>query len=346
MQQSKMEQLSHPPTTFLSLPREIRDHIYGFALLASTCVVVWSSRWMRVNKFDDQGVDIDGKTALEYQRVVDHKATASSIQHLALNLLRCNNTTVAREAAITFYTNNTFSFLGDHNWDPIVSWLESIGAQNRGYITRLNVTARLPDRAWQQRDGTRVKFPGLKEELYQRNPHLYRSPESTKEGEVENINPIIETIFAILGSRDARSTLKLHLLLDPNFLPGVEFLDNDQSAYYHFFTMDLPNLIEKFCVAYTTKSENRNHVEALWMGETLRHEFINKRGLIQKREWEIVETKEVETPRLWTPPPGHAPLGPILKMRFTLKRQEQTAILLAEDPSPYSLPRYFNQDVG
>ena len=110
--------------------------------------------------------------------------------------------------------------------------------------------------------------------------------------------------------------------------------------------MDLPNLIEKFCVAYTTKSENRDHVEVLWMGETLRHEFINKRSLIQKRGWEIVETEEVETPRLWTPPPGYAPLGPILKMRFTPKRQEQTAILLAEDPSPYSLPRYFDQDVG
>jgi len=60
------------------------------------------------------------------------------------------------------------------------------------------------------------------------------------------------------------------------------------------------------------------------------------------RGWEIVETEEVEEPILWTPPPGHAPVGPILKMRFTLKRQEQTAILLAEDPSPYSFLGYFD----
>jgi len=264
-----MEQLSHSPTTFLSLPRELRDKIYGFSLLASTCIVVWSGRWVCVNRYDDQGVDIDGKTVSEYELVVDNKATASSVQHLALNLLRCNNTTVAREAAMSFYTNNTFSFLGDHDWDPIVSWLESIGAQNRGYITSLNAAARRPARAWQRRDGTRVKIPDLREELYPRNPHLYRSPESTEEGEVENINPIIETVFAILGSRDARSTLKLHLLLDPNFLPGVELLDNNQSAYSHFFTMDLPNLIEKFRVDYIIKSENRDHVEVLWKGETL-----------------------------------------------------------------------------
>ncbi|KAF2008256.1 hypothetical protein BU24DRAFT_429503 [Aaosphaeria arxii CBS 175.79] len=342
MQQSKMEQLSHPPTNFLSLPREIRDRIYSFALLASTCVVVWTGRWVCINKFDDQGVDVDGKTALEYRRIVDNKATASSIQHLALNLLCCNNTIVEREAAMTFYTNNTFSFLGDHNWDPIVSWLEAIGARNRGYITKLNVTARRPDQAWQRRDGTRVKIPNLREELYQRNPHLYRSPQSTEEGEVENINPAIETIFAILGSRDAWSTLKLQLLLDPNCLPGVELLDDDQSAYAQIFTMDLPNLIEKFRVAYTSQSENRGHVEVLWVGETLRHEFINKRSLIQKQGWEIVETREVETPRLWTPPPGHAPLGPILKVRFTLKRRVQTAVLVAEDPNPYSYLGYFD----
>ncbi|OCK73153.1 hypothetical protein K432DRAFT_399069 [Lepidopterella palustris CBS 459.81] len=342
MQQSKMENLSHPPTNFLSLPREIRDHIYGFALLASTCVVVWSGRWKTINTLNDQGVDADGKTEYEYERVVDHKAITLSIQHLALNLLRCNNATVAREAAMTFYAHNTFSFLGDHNWDPIVSWLESIGVQNRGYITRLSATVRQPQHAWQRCDGTRVKIPDLHEELYQRNPHLYRSPESTEEGEVENINPNIETIFAILGSRETRSTLKLHLLLDPNLLPGIELLgEENQSAYTKFFTMDLPNLIEKFRVAYTTKSENSGHVEVLWKGETRRHEFIKKWSLIQKRGWEIVETEETETPRRVTPPPGFAQPGPMLKMQFTLKRQKQTDIILAEDPSPYGV-RYFD----
>jgi hypothetical protein len=220
--------------------------IYDFALLASTCIVVWSGRWVCLSKFDGQGDIIGGGTAVEYQRVVDDKATASTIQHLALNLLRCNNSTVAREAAKAFYTYNTFSFLGDHNWDPIVSWLESIGAQNRGYITRLDITAKRPPRAWQRHDGRRVKIPDLREELYPRNPHLYRSPDSTREREVENINPIIEKIFAILGTRGPRSMLKLHLLLDPHFLPGVELLDEDQAAYSSLFTMGLPNLIEKF----------------------------------------------------------------------------------------------------
>lgn len=287
---------------------------------------------------DEQDVDIDGKTALETQPVVDKKAIASSIQHLAINLLRCNNTTVAREAAMTFYTNNTFLFLGDHNWDPIVSWLESIGARNRSYLTRLDATARRPERAWQRPDGTRVKIPELRGELYPRNPHLYLSPESTKQGKVENINPSIERIFAILGSRDTRSTLKLHLLLDSDFFPGVELMEEYRCDEY-FFTMDLPNLIEKFRAAYTTMSENHGHVEVLWMGEAPLHGFVNKRSLIEKRGWKIVETEEVE--KHWSSTSPHCIALParILRMRFTLKKQEQTAILLAEDPSPYSFLR-------
>lgn len=359
-QQSEMESLLRPQTTFLSLPREIRDEIYDFALLASSSIVVCSSRWVdpiawkhadcyavhrgpdlytldQGNTSDDHVNDIDedtkGPDEYACDRVVNTRATKLSIQGLALNLLRCKNTTVAREAAMTFYTKNTFSFLGDHNWDPIIFWLESIGARNRSYLTRLDVRARQPRHAWQRSDGTRIKIPTLHDEVYPRSPHLYLSPESTKEGEVENINPAIEKMFALLGIRDSKSTLKLHLLLDKFVLPGVKPVDYDRSADEHFFSMDLPNLVEKFRLDYTMKDESCSPVEVLWMGKTVRHSFNDNRSLMQKHGWEIVKTEDEDPPELtWC----GTVIPPIFRIRFTLRKREQPAKLVAEDPSPYS----------
>jgi len=53
-------------------------------------------------------------------RSVDHEDMAASIRHLNLNLYFCSKL-LSQEAAAVFYKNNTFSFLGDHNWDPIVA---------------------------------------------------------------------------------------------------------------------------------------------------------------------------------------------------------------------------------
>lgn len=327
------------PTTFLSLPREIRDYIYNIALCTTISIIVWSGQWICVSNFDDNGNIISGGT-IKYKRCRDQNATNLTIQHLTVNLLRCNNSIVAGEAAMMFYTHNTFSFLGDHNWDPIVSWLTSIGAKNQGYIRRLDVSARRPNRAWQRSDGTRVRIPTLREELYPRNPYLCL-PESIKEGEVENINPRIETLFSILCDRGSKYILELRLLLDPYFFPGLEIIES-QTADHEFFTMDLLNLVEKFYNNYTNQCRGGGRIDILWIGKTDRDAFIENRNLIQRRNWEIIETKEVVDKLQLPLPPGYPPPYPVWKILFTLKRREQLTILIAEDPSPYSSLKYFD----
>jgi hypothetical protein len=99
---------------------------------------------------------------------------------------------VSREAILVFYKFNTFSFQGYHSWNPIVSWLEGIGPQNRELLTRLRIEAHSPMHVRQEADGTRVELERadlIYEYVYQRHPHLAPST-GDKEGIVENINPV------------------------------------------------------------------------------------------------------------------------------------------------------------
>lgn len=219
---------------------------------------------------------------------------------------------MAREAAKVFYSKTTFCFIGDHNWHPILSWLETIGA-NRGYLTRLEATIERPAHAWQERDGTRTELKHAFEELYPRSPHLYRLPESTAEGIVDNINPAIEAIFAVLSTREGGPKLTFTLLLDYGLLPGIQLGIDWQHPYNNYFSMDLPNLIEKLRVIYPTELGKGSCVEVLWKGEDLRTEFAKQRERIQERGWEILEAEVGEKCR---PPIPHIELRPIPTMRF------------------------------
>ncbi len=325
---------SYRRTNFLTLPRELRNQIYDLALIASSPVVVWSGKLKSTFPPEQNDPDYNGKMALIWNLIVDHQATVSSVQDLAPNLLRCNST-VAREAAMTFYGENTFCFLGDHNWDPIVSWLQTIGARNRGHLTKLEARARRPWHSYQQRDGTRTKVRDCPEELYQRSPHLYCSPESTEEGIVENLNhPAIETIFAILASDADAPKLTWTLRLDYDFLPGVQLGMDDQHPDVNWFGMDLPNLMEKLRGDYAADPRRSRHMEVVWKGEGVRHEFVEQRDLIQERKWEIVEAIEAEKRR--TNPIVQAEYGSILTMQFILKSETLTRPPVADNPSPYS----------
>ncbi|MCJ1367793.1 hypothetical protein MMC16_006927 [Acarospora aff. strigata] len=325
-------------TNFLSLPRELRNQIYDLALISSQPVVVWSS-YVKLSWPPEQW-DSSYDVPMRWVRshIVDHQATVSSVQDLALNLPRCDST-MAREGAMTFYGKNTFCFFGDHNWDPIVSWLQAIGAENRGHLTKLEARARRPENSSQQRAGTRTKRRNYHEELelYQRSPHLYRSPESTKEGFVENINDAaIKTIFAILASdhNAPKLTLTLTLRLDWEFIPGVQLGITEQHQDVTWFSMDLPDLIEKLRYHYAANPQSARPMEVVWKGVGRRHEFIKQRILIQERAWQIVEAIEAENCRTCTFSPTE--YGSISTMQFILKSRELKRPPVADHPSPYS----------
>jgi hypothetical protein len=301
------------PSTFLSLPRELRDTIYGYALISCDPILVFSGPYPHLG------------------RPAAPKSSISNV--LALGLVRSNRI-ISQESIEIFYSMNTFAFLGDHDWDSIVSWLNSI-RQNRDHLRRLNITALQPEQCWQNANGTRARIPGMRGELYPRNPYL--SPSAQLTGPVENIKPGIETIFILLGTRRT-GNLTISLLMDYDVFPGL-YRERDHAEGGDDFTMDLPNLIERFRSNHTENGDSR--VEVLWIGEAQRSHFLDNENMIQQRGWEIVTRTEAERVyyRTWKPPPGVEMEKKVttLTMKYTLQRKEITHVLVAEDPSPYGM---------
>jgi hypothetical protein len=180
--------LSRSSLTFLSLSRELRDMIYEYALTSPDSIAVCS---------------VNISTTLAYIKGVGFgnpriiSTPPLSANPLALSLLLVDHL-VSQEASATFYSRNSFLFKGDHNYDP-VSFLHAIGPRNRSYIQRIEIKVDRPRDSWQLPDGSRVRLPGTPEhEIYPLSPHLAHS--EPKEGPVANINPAIETIFALRGT--------------------------------------------------------------------------------------------------------------------------------------------------
>jgi hypothetical protein len=326
--------------TFLALPREVRDAIYASSLIATSPIVVWSGKrtytLLPKDQENNDEPNYDPRDYFIYGLKWDREAMVSSLQDLGLGLLRCNRT-MAPEAASTFYGKNTFSFVGDHDWIPIISWLDRIGETNRGYLTNLEASARRLSTAWQYSDGTRARIRNYrdnrKNEIFPRSPHFSRSLEPLPQGEVENIDPAIETIFSILGRSEGAPKLVFTLKLGFDLIPGIVVIDQSQDGEDSYFSMDLPNLIEKWRVDYTTDFRCRP-VEVLWKAESFRKESTDKRELIKEQGWEILEEEEAERIRIVQLNPRE--YGPYPTMRFTLRRKELTGPLVAADPSPWT----------
>lgn len=113
-------------TSFLTLPREIRDTIYELALVNPSPIVVWSAKLRKSMPW--------GRPRFVWVYSLDYnrEAIASSVRNLMPNIILCNRT-VALEASSIFYGKNTFSFQGDHDWIPVITWLHAIGGHNRVY---------------------------------------------------------------------------------------------------------------------------------------------------------------------------------------------------------------------
>jgi hypothetical protein len=142
----------------------------------------------------------------------------------------------------------------------------------------------------------------------------------------------------MLGNNKDGPKLKLTMLLDFHFVPGLQLEMDDQHPDWNYWSMDLPNLIEKFRVDYTAEVGKRCRMEVLWKAESTKDAFVDHRGRIQERGWEILKAEEAERPR--THPLAQAEYGSIPTMRFILRSKELTVLLMAEDPSPYSWLRY------
>jgi hypothetical protein len=139
--------------SFTNLPREVRDEIYTLSLISSSAITVHSSKLTRTWQTDEGSAESDKNPRLVMRRKLDQSAMRPSVQDLVLGLLRCNCTTTI-EACRIFCSKNIFSFVGDHNWTPIISWLEAISKQDRAYLISLEATIRRLSTSWQYSNGS------------------------------------------------------------------------------------------------------------------------------------------------------------------------------------------------
>lgn len=249
-----------------------------------------------------------------------------------------------------FYNKNTFSFLGDHNWDPVVSWLETIGTQNRGSLSNLVIYAYPPDQVWQRVNGERIEHPikhETQEVVYPRNLHLCAHIGDFKRGLVDNINPSLETMFQLLGNR-APSVQKVTLTFKLQYgeYPGQGALCDDEyeDPDLRWYGMDLPNLVEKFRILYTCGTGGlESSVEVLWKGESNLSLWYNQDGIcgrvvipghlqnIEDHGWQIEILPEKDD-TIWEQTHGTCYIVPT----YVLKRNRLNEPLIGYDPNPYS----------
>lgn len=148
---------------FETLPREIRDSVYTFALVSSSPIIVWTAR-LNV-AFTPQENDASS-CMYDHPRRWNREAMTSSRKGLALGLLQCSRS-IAHEADPVLCGQNAFAFGGCHDWSPVVSWLDAIGDLNRSYLTRLEASQANSPKAWQYSNGTRISIWALeRNEIY------------------------------------------------------------------------------------------------------------------------------------------------------------------------------------
>lgn len=323
-----------PPLTFLSLPREIRDEIYNSRLVSQSPIIVWKGKWkFKYTYFPRVGSQCMRLDTIISWRSVDQEATLKSLRSLDVNIILCNKT-VSHEATLVFYKMNTFSFVGRHNWDPIVSWLETIGATNRELLVSMEIEAYRPDFVWQQPSGERYggdPTGRTKEELYPRHPylHLLTDERSLRDGRVANINPAAESIFRLLGRREMAQKVTIVMQL-PDVYPGVrtEKFSEDTEHESGWYSMDLPNLVEKFRVLHT------HRVEVLWKGRECRQELEDQRTTIENIGWAMT-VLPIEDDEIHPQPEHHGCHRATEEWRlakYILRRKGLTEPLLAVEP--------------
>ncbi|KAL8834408.1 MAG: hypothetical protein Q9176_007495 [Flavoplaca citrina] len=257
---------------------------------------------------------------------------ASTIVDLALGLLRCSRG-IATDAAQIFYQKNTFCFVGDHEYYFIITWLDRIGKHNRDRLSSLEIEIFPPQRTWQMPDGTRLSRTNPYFQAFSpRHPHFTGSGLPCPEGEVDVINPAIETIISFFGRPRGAVEVKLVLNLGFGTVPGVD-------SQCVSFSMDLPNLIEKWRCDYT-----RGNMTIVWRGEAEDDWFADMQALIKHQGWEILPGDDAERPWLtytrdWVKGCGHPPL-----VNFILKRKKLTGPLMAAEPVWNPLKRARHED--
>ncbi|KAL8857844.1 MAG: hypothetical protein Q9178_005600 [Gyalolechia marmorata] len=307
-------------SSFLRLPTEIRLRIYSFCLVNPSPIVVWSARSPSLNSPRTHKLDWN------------RDRMASGTRHLALGLLRCS-TTVAVESAQVFYHNNTFRFEGEHEYYPVITWLDKLNA-NREYLQYLEITVTRPFTAWQLPDGSRRKMCYAPTRgLSSHHPYFASPTGSYEEGEVDIVDPAIETIISLLSKcenyEDQRS-MTLYLVPSWNIIPGVELREEEDMSR---FSLDLPNLVDIWRTKYFSDT-NQGALDIVWKCEVDGQDFRENGHQIERVGWKIFDAHEGEYPYGVQALDNYNMIA--RKMHFLMRRDEVTEPIIAAGPSPYT----------
>lgn len=327
-----MDPNTRPQASFTSLPSELLNQILENCLVADCPIVIWRGI---IEGIMPETMDPDPEYVEQWLRIVDPHITARSLSDLAIELLSVNRMLSAYASSI-FYTKNTFSFVGQHRWHEVVTWLTSIGPRQRGLLANLQLTANVPRRCWQRADGSRVWPRGTPEDLYPRPPSFALHELPCSEGEVENINPAIESVFTLLRDVEgpSRPTTRLELLLGYSILPGL-YLSLGISAWnWQSCSLDLPNLIETL----RRRDDAKRPINVIWRAQLHRRDFTEHRSSIEQA-WTIVEARHatekwevLENPGpCRSPQPGHT-FATAQLVELTVRRDSVPDPLIAAEP--------------
>jgi hypothetical protein len=331
---------SRRSATFTSLPQEIRDQILTYALTSLNSIVVWSGKLKSIlsarngaDRWDPEWREQMRTRVRQWRRVKDANATRESVAGLSLSLFLVSKS-ISQQATATFYKHNTFAFLGDHAWQEIVDWLISIGYRQRSLLSSLKMTANRPFRCYQQADGTRLWQTDLPEDPYPRSPHFTSVAGSISEGRVDNINPLVETVFALLKEAKEGAKVQLCFVMGYSYLPGFAIEPDIYIPNTRWWSLDLPNLVEVF----REVGAGGRSIDVVWKAQLYRPSFQEHRKAIEQI-WDIVEAEESEhrwdrpeqptLPQL--PQPGwDFRITPLVQL--TLRKRAPPAVLRAAEP--------------
>ena len=188
--------------------------------------------------------------------------------------------------------------------------------------------------SWQNSNGSRVLISNFRDnEIWPRNESFLQLM-IQPEGEVENINPVIESIFSLLGQYTSKPSQKLFFNLHLRFdlVPGIIIVEDDnEDIDASYFSMDLPNLIEFWRWKYTNGCGHRQ-LDVLWHAESYRKQAIAKQELIKEQGWDILRLELAEKKEF-----GElAKCLPIPTVKLVMRRTELVEQLVAAERSPWS----------
>jgi hypothetical protein len=294
----------YPASTFLTTPVEIRHQIYQQLLVASAPITVWP----KLPEHPVPGTD-------------DQPA----MHNLKLGLLLVSKT-IALETSAVFYSCNTFHFTGPDTWNPLFSFLSTIGSTNRGHLRRLEATIQKPLRLARHANGTltapMANSPSWMRSVYvhdDRHPRLRSSAGRSRHGgaEVDYLSPAIEAIFRLLGPDGA--PLQLTLTMPPGLLPGIQLWIDEQCPGSNYWSLELPDHVETLKRAFVTGADGESRMQILWKGVAIKSHFDRLERDIAEVGWEILQVEEMQrSAERWGMPQ--------LRVGFVLQRREEEVV--------------------